>query len=168
MILPELIIFDLDFTLWDCGGTWCDCLSPPFRLEQARIVDRDGRHVRFYADVVSILDFCDERQMVTALASRTEQPEWAKQLLRLLEATHRFAFSEIYPSSKRKHFASLLRSTQINYARMLFFDDEMRNIREVSELGVTSVFVEGGLTFKVFHDGLEQFAARHVQGRFQG
>lgn len=162
MTLPEVIIFDLDFTLWDCGGTWCDCLSPPFRLERSRIVDRSGRGVRFYSDVVSVLDFCDENQIVTALASRTEQPEWAKELLRLLEVTHRFAFSEIYPSSKLKHFASLSRLTGVAYDRMLFFDDEMRNIREVSALGVTSVFVEDGLSREVFDSGLEQFSQKHA------
>jgi len=118
--------------------------------------------VRFYSDVVSILDLCDERQVATALASRTEQPEWAKELLRLLEATHRFAFSEIYPSSKLKHFASLSRSTGVAYDRMLFFDDEMRNIHEVSDLGVTSVLVEDGLTRKVFDNGLERFSQKHA------
>ena len=162
VILPELIVFDLDFTLWDCGGTWCDCLSPPFKLREKRIVDRGGRHVRFYSDVVSILDLCDERQVATALASRTEQPEWAKELLRLLDVMHRFAFSEIYPSSKLIHFASLFQSTGVAYDRMLFFDDEMRNIREVAELGVTSVFVEDGLTREVFDNGLEQFSKKHA------
>lgn len=158
MLYPELIVFDLDFTLWDCGGTWCDCLSPPFLLKQSEISDRSGRHIRFYADVISILDFCDSNGIVTALASRTERPDWAKELLDLLEATDRFAFSEIYPSSKLKHFASLQSRTEINYESMLFFDDEMRNIHEVSELGVTCVYVENGLTQEVFRHGLEQFS----------
>ena len=25
-----LLVFDLDFTLWDAGGTWCDQTKPPF------------------------------------------------------------------------------------------------------------------------------------------
>lgn len=156
--LPKLIVFDLDFTLWDCGGTWCDCLSPPFHRKDGRILDRNGKHIRWYTDVVDILDFCDQKQIATALASRTEQPAWARELLVLLEATHRFAFAEIYPSSKLKHFAALLDTTGSAYADMLFFDDEMRNIREVSQLGVTSIFVEDGLTQEVFDQGLNQFA----------
>jgi magnesium-dependent phosphatase 1 len=155
---PKLIVFDLDFTLWDCGGTWCDCLSPPFRSQQDRVLDRGGRHVRFYTDVISILDECDDKRIVTALASRTEQPTWAKELLHLLAATHRFAFSEIYPSSKLKHFSSLREATRVDYGGMLFFDDEMRNIREVSGLGVTSIFVPSGLTRDLFERGLEQFS----------
>ena len=41
----ELVVFDLDFTLWDCGGTWCDCLSPPFMVRDQRILDRTGRWI---------------------------------------------------------------------------------------------------------------------------
>ncbi len=48
---------------------------------------------------------------------------------------------------------------------MLFFDDEMRNIREVSELGVTCIIVEDGLTLEVFDHGLRQFAAKESPGR---
>lgn len=161
VILPELIVFDLDFTLWDCGGTWCDCLSPPFRMKQGRLFDRGGRQVRFYSDVMQVLEFCDKRQIVTAVASRTEQPSWAMELLQLLEATHRFAYSEIYPSSKLKHFESLRTTTEVEYDRMLFFDDEMRNIHEVSGLGVTSILVDDGLTQSVFDDGLQRFSKQH-------
>ena len=158
MTYPKLIVFDLDFTLWDCGGTWCDCLSPPFALKQGRVVDSGGRHVRFYPDVVSILEFCETNHIVAALASRTEQPEWARQLLQLLDATHRFAFQEIYPSSKRKHFTALGKQSEVGYSQMLFFDDEMRNIREVSDLGVTSIFVQDGLSQEVFEKGLGRFS----------
>lgn len=161
MRLPKLIVFDLDFTLWDCGGTWCDCLSPPFTVRKGRIFDRGGRHVRLYDEVHSILDQCDSRGMPMALASRTEQPPWARELVDLLGISQRFAHSEIYPSSKLKHFSSLRATTEFEYESMLFFDDEMRNIREVSELGVTSVFVESGLSQEVFDQGLQRFSKKH-------
>lgn len=34
----RLAVFDLDFTVWDAGGVWSDCLLPPFRVKggQAR------------------------------------------------------------------------------------------------------------------------------------
>ncbi|MEM6689480.1 MAG: magnesium-dependent phosphatase-1 [Planctomycetota bacterium] len=158
MRLPKLIVFDLDFTLWDCGGTWCDCLSPPFKLESRKVTDRNGKHIRFYRDVESILDFCDENEIAKGLASRTEQPTWARELLDLLGATQRFEFSEIYPSSKLRHFESLRVSSGIDYEQMLFFDDEMRNIREVSELGVTCVYVENGFYEDLFESGLAEFS----------
>jgi len=104
MHLPQLIVFDLDFTLWDCDGTWCDCLSPPFRLRSGQVLDANGRSVQLYSDVQKILDHCEEQNWKIALASRTEQPAWAKELTVLLRIAHRFHYSEIYPSSKLAQF----------------------------------------------------------------
>jgi len=46
----------------------------------------------------------------------------------LLDITH---VKEIYPGSKKTHFAKFTRDTAIPYNEMLFFDDESRNIHEV-------------------------------------
>lgn len=157
MSSPELIVFDLDFTLWDCGGTWCDCLTPPFRLERGRVFDRDGRHIRLYEDVMLVLDWTARSDVPTALASRTEQPAWARELVDLLGIADRFAFAEIYPSSKLKHFRALHAASGVAHENMLFFDDEHRNIREVSELGVTCVSVDTGMTLQLFETGLRRY-----------
>ncbi|MCC9642866.1 magnesium-dependent phosphatase-1 [Rhodopirellula sp. JC740] len=157
--LPRLIVFDLDFTLWDCGGTWCDCLTPPFRRSETRLLDRGDRHIRLYDDVHAILDRCDEHNLPMALASRTERPPWARELVEMLGIASRFRHAEIYPSSKRKHFDALIRESGVAFDQMLFFDDEMRNIREVGSLGVTSVFVEDGMSRELFEEGLSRFAA---------
>ena len=50
-----LVVFDLDYTLWDAGGTWCDCLTPPFRRSGERVLDRHESHVRLYEDVPEIM-----------------------------------------------------------------------------------------------------------------
>jgi len=163
--VPRLIVFDLDFTLWDCGGTWCDCLSPPFRVRQQRVEDRTGRHVRLYDDVHAILKHCDDHEISIALASRTGEPDWARQLLGHLDITHRFAFAEIYPSSKLRHFAALQKASGHAYEQMLFFDDEMRNIDEVSGLGVTSIFVRDGMTAELFHESLDRHAQRRERSQ---
>jgi len=160
--VPRLIVFDLDFTLWDCGGTWCDCLSPPFRVHRQRIEDGTGRLVRLYDDVHAILQHCDDHKIAIALASRTEQPRWARELLGHLAITERFAFAEIYPSSKLRHFAALQKASGIAYEEMLFFDDEMRNIHEVGGLGVTSIYVRDGLTADLFQGSLSEFAAARL------
>lgn len=159
MAAPQLIVFDLDFTLWDAGGVWCDCLTPPFRHRDGRVEDRDGRHVRLYDDVPRILDECDAGPAAMALASRTGEPGWARRLTELLDIRHRFAHEEIYPSSKVRHFAALRDATGCEYDQMLFFDDEDRNVHEVGRLGVTCVLVEQGMSYAVFQEGLERFAA---------
>lgn len=157
MTAPKLIVFDLDFTLWDCGGTWCDCLSPPFARVNGRVVDSDGSHVRLYNDVGTILDECDRAGVAIALASRTERPVWARELVELLGISERFEYAEIYPSSKIAHFEALREASGYDHSEMLFFDDEMRNIREVSELGVTSIHVTAGMTSDLFDAGLTEF-----------
>ncbi|WP_407699754.1 magnesium-dependent phosphatase-1 [Stieleria sedimenti] len=141
-------------------------ISPPFRWRNERVVDRASREVRLYDDVTSILDHCDDHSIPMALASRTEQPSWARELIELLSINHRFAFAEIYPSSKLRHFAALSESSGLEYSSMVFFDDEMRNINEVSSLGVTSIHVPDGITAGLFHNTLRKFenqgnASRH-------
>ena len=158
---PQLIVFDLDFTLWDCGGTWCDCLSPPFSRQASRVVDRHGKRIRLYDDVESVLDRCDDEGIPMALASRTEQPPWARQLIELLGIADRFHFQEIYPSSKLRHFDALNQSSAIAFADMVFFDDEMRNIREVSTLGVQCEFVEDGLNETLFDQAMARYAGSY-------
>lgn len=123
------------------------------------MLDRTGRHVRLYEDVPRILDDCDGQSIRYAVASRTEQPTWAREILELLQITHRFVLAEIYPASKLKHFAALRDASGVEFDEMLFFDDEMRNIREVSDLGVPSIYVESGLTASLFQEGLRTFAA---------
>lgn len=42
-----------------------------------------------------------------------------------------------------------------------FFDDEERNIEDVSQLGVTSILVRDGLTPKVVKEGFAEYARQH-------
>ncbi|KAF6351771.1 magnesium dependent phosphatase 1 [Rhinolophus ferrumequinum] len=40
---------------------------------------------------------------------------------------------------------------------MIFFDDEMRNIVDVSKLGVTCIHVQNGMNLQTLTQGLETF-----------
>ena len=153
----ELVVFDLDFTLWDCGGTWCDCLSPPFSGEGTRVYDAYGRHVQLYSDVLAILDELDEMDIPMALASRTERPDWARQLLDRLGIRDRFPYEEIFPSRKIQHLENIREASGVELENMLFFDDEMRNLYDLRPLGVKCVFVPDGLNDRLFREGLELF-----------
>ncbi len=150
----QLCVFDLDFTIWDAGGTWCDHLQAPFRCSDGVVMDRRGRVVTLYPDIPAILDQLDEMRVPIGIASRTYEPEWAESILRLLGIDDRFAYRAIYPSTKTQHFADLQRQSGIAYDEMLFFDDEHRNIRDVENLGVTAVEVVGDMTIKLFRDAL--------------
>ena len=123
-------------------------------------MDGRGRSITLYDDVLDILRFCDEASITMALASRTEQPVWAQQLVELLDISHRFAFAEIYPTSKLRHFAALHQASGVDYQQMLFFDDELRNIVEVSSLGVSCVHVEDGISRQLFDRGVKEIGDR--------
>ena len=47
----------------------------------------------------------------------------------------------------------------VKYEDMLFFDDEMRNIRDISRLGVTCVHIDEdvGLDYDTLREGLRTF-----------
>jgi magnesium-dependent phosphatase 1 len=65
--------------------------------------------------------------------------------MKLFDIKKYFQYFEIYPGSKISHFRSLQEKTGLKYSNMMFFDDEYRNIEEVSRLGVVAVFVEDGI-----------------------
>ncbi|MBD5781150.1 magnesium-dependent phosphatase-1 [Pelagicoccus sp. NFK12] len=140
----KLVVFDLDFTLWDAGGVWCDCLQPPFSLRDGKVRDASGAVVRVYEEIPPSLRALSAAGFELGIASRTTQPSWARSLLDLLKLRDCFAFEEIYPSSKVRHFAELKAASGYDYGEMLFFDDELRNVEEVGELGVRCVHVRNG------------------------
>jgi len=149
-MLNALIVFDLDFTLWDAGGTWCDHLRAPFQRDNAHVADADGARIRLYPEVRRILDSCDERHIPMALASRTGAPSWARRILELFGLHDRFAYEQIYPGSKERHFHQLQKESGLPFENMVFLDDEVRNIHDVSALGVHAIHVPNGLNWNHF------------------
>jgi len=141
----KLFVFDLDFTLWDAGGTWCDATNPPYFWEGNSLLDQSGSEMLLYPDVIDILEELKENNRKIAAASRTYEPGWAQDLLHLFDIDKYFDLKEIYPNSKIAHFRKIQNHFKLPYSKMVFFDDEYRNIEEVGRLGVNVVFVEEGL-----------------------
>ncbi|KAJ1299942.1 hypothetical protein OPQ81_002610 [Rhizoctonia solani] len=172
--MPQLIAFDLDYTLWDF---WVDThVSPPFKRDGNSInqaTDRYKTPISFYKDVPRILQHLVDSKCHIAACSRTSAKDEARQLLTLLllpsssgsnssaprRAIDFFDTLEIYPGSKLRHFKALNKKTGIPYEEMLFFDDEHRN-KEVESLGVTMQLVRDGMSWKVFQQGLELWRNR--------
>lgn len=68
-----------------------------------------------------------------------------------------FYFTLIFGSRFQK-------SSGITFTDMIFFDDEMRNIRDVSQLGVTAIYVRSeGMTRRLFDQGLAQWRKENVK-----
>jgi len=141
----KLFVFDLDFTLWDAGGTWCDATNPPYYWSDGVLLDQSNSEMELYPDVIPVLEELKRNNRKIAAASRTFEPSWAQDLLHLFDIDKYFDLKEIYPSSKIQHFSKIKKHFRMAYSEMVFFDDEHRNIHEVRKLGVEAVFVADGL-----------------------
>lgn len=145
----QVFVFDLDFTLWNAGETWCDATNPPYFWKNGKLLDQSGNWIRLYTDVKQILEELKNRNKLIVAASRTFEPSWAQELLHLLDADKFFDLKEIYPSGKIQHFKRIQSHLKLPFSDMVFFDDEYRNIEEVSSLGVKSVLVRNGITYQM-------------------
>jgi magnesium-dependent phosphatase 1 len=153
-----LFIFDLDFTLWNCGGTWCDHTFPPYKkLNNNNIADSQGLQLRLYNGTIQVLDALKNRNIKMALASRTGAPDWAGQLLNLFGIDDYFTYKEIYPNSKVVHIGAIQKKTGMSFNDMFFFDDESRNIEDVEPLGVNCYFVENGINMQLINIALKKY-----------
>jgi magnesium-dependent phosphatase 1 len=147
----SLIVFDLDFTLWNAGGTWCDHTFPPYRKERDYILDAENNKIILYPEVKGILHDLLDKGFKLGIASRTYEPAWARQLLELFEIDQFFSFIEIYPASKTEHFRQIRNKSGFSFSEMVFFDDEQRNVEDVQMLGVKAVLVRNGISISFLH-----------------
>ncbi|KIW02527.1 magnesium-dependent phosphatase-1 [Verruconis gallopava] len=82
--LPKIIVFDLDYTLWPF---WVDThVSPPLKATDngGKVKDRYGEAFGFYDDVPGVLAGLRRLNVKVGAASRTEAPDLARQMLKLL------------------------------------------------------------------------------------
>ncbi|KAG5175619.1 acid phosphatase-domain-containing protein [Tribonema minus] len=87
--LPKIVVFDIDYTLWPL---WIDthCAGPPFRkAERGGFLDRGGGHIDLAPHARSVIAALHARSVEIGLASRTDEPEWAEEGLKLIDVqTH--------------------------------------------------------------------------------
>ncbi|GMN58385.1 hypothetical protein TIFTF001_027487 [Ficus carica] len=143
-VLPRLVVFDLDYTLWPF---YCECRS---KREMPSL----------YPHAKGILHAFKEKGVDVAIASRSPTADIAKAFLDKLNITSMFVAKEIFSSwtHKTEHFQKIHSRTGIPYSSMLFFDDENRNIQAVSKMGVTSILVGNGVNLGALRQGLIEYS----------
>ncbi|GFR82625.1 magnesium-dependent phosphatase 1 [Elysia marginata] len=160
MAQPKLVVFDLDYTLWPF---WVDThVDAPFTMgSNGKVYDVHQQHVQYYKDVPGILSRLHKEGFYLGIASRTSLPVAASDLTRLFNWDQFFHYRQIYPGCKITHFKKLHEQSGIAYEDMIFFDDEHRNIHDVSSLGVTCILVPDGVNNDSFERGMQVFKERY-------
>ncbi|XP_021774064.1 magnesium-dependent phosphatase 1-like [Chenopodium quinoa] len=145
-VLPKLVVFDLDYTIWPF---YCECRS---KREMPSL----------YPHVKGILYALKDKGIDVAIASRSPTPDIAKTFLDKLGIQSMFVAQEIFSSwtHKTEHFQRIHRRTRIPYTDMLFFDDEDRNIKAINNMGATSILVDNGVNQQAFRQGLVEFSQK--------
>ncbi|KAL7568998.1 hypothetical protein ACA910_021289 [Epithemia clementina (nom. ined.)] len=192
-VLPKLIVFDLDNTLWTP-----ELYQIRLPRQRGNMVPTVNRDIRLFDDARRILEFLASLQqkgqcgtletMQLAVASRTSRTQWARQLLKgftvassssstkkevPIEALFGPSLIQIQTGSKKEHFANLRQITGHLYTEMLFFDDDASmNLQEIStQLGVLCCHTPRGITIPHFAKALQKYNdlkagkdARHWMG----
>ncbi|RLN86474.1 hypothetical protein BBJ28_00004696 [Nothophytophthora sp. Chile5] len=177
--VPELVVFDLDFTMW--FPAMDEVHGERFAKDPVTgvVTDAVGEQVHFYPEVEAVLSVLQTdpqfRDTKVGVASRTEEIEYAKTCLGLMDVVLRGEDAEeggdvvkkslrsiadyvtIYPGDKTTHFKELKKKSEIAFEDMLFCDDDADNVKDVGGLGVTCVHCPEGLTVASFLQGMEAF-----------
>ena len=151
-----------------------------------RVVDRLGTELTIHPGArIAIEEMLNRPRwrradVQIAYASRTDEPEWALEAMRLLrvcadnrglDVTLEDAVDhmEVYPvRSKTEQFHRLKAKSGVPFERMLFFDNEARNVREVATLGVCCVYTPDGMTVDNWREGVASFEEHAVETRERG
>lgn len=144
----QVFVFDLDFTIWNAGDTFCSETNPPYKWDGDKLVDQSGHWIRLYPETMEVFQMLKSKGIFIAAASRTLEPEWAIQLLQLFDIDKYFDIKEIYPGSKTVHLKRIQEQIGCPFNQMVFFDDEERNIEDAKFLRVNCVLVNKGITLK--------------------
>ena len=180
MLWPSLVVFDLDFTLWHRprfrgGPPWA-----PVDDGFGGITSSCGEQLDLYPASRRALLALSDADVPVAVASRTHRADWALEWLATLrlEPGGRTAQDVIgtcpiviQDGPKAAHLLRIHERTKVPLSEMLFFDDNLADVRAVAGQGVTSVHCVAadrrrqrcGLTDEAFREGLRVYSKLAAQ-----
>ncbi|CAE8585171.1 unnamed protein product, partial [Polarella glacialis] len=171
--LPEVLVFDLDDTLWE--GDVDMTSGPPFRPEggsDGLVTARDGDSLRMFQHAEEIFSWIEASGLRAAVASHTSQGPWAEVLLATLKTERGTSYSSIAAikemhraetvanRSKAVHLRKIAQRAGCELHDMVFFDNMSHNVEDGESVHVTSCFTPQGLTWAKFLQCLQDFDSR--------
>lgn len=168
---PKIIVFDLDYTLWPY---FVDChVVPPISIKNnssTELVDSQGFLMNGFKDVTRILKtlkhHCLNKNEHLAIASRSTTHKLAMETIEALGWKDYFSSFQIYPKPKNVHMKEIISDLKFNdYNEILFFDDEVYNIKTTNKLGVVAIEINPyvGVDVNVVIEGLNIFNSKNLK-----
>ena len=170
--------------LYFSGGKGAPFTYSPNYATDGTLLTRGKEPVRLLGQVRDVLRelYCDttswsgdNNNVQVGISSRTDQPEWARELLKKFTITvdkadegnpnaPTFAMKDVFTGpieiqhdSKVQHFQRIASQTGAAMEDMLFFDNELGNCQKVAALGVVVVYCPEGVTMQLWEQALQAF-----------
>ncbi|XP_017769118.1 PREDICTED: magnesium-dependent phosphatase 1-like isoform X2 [Nicrophorus vespilloides] len=128
-------------------------------ITSGEVLDAHAQKVKHYPEVPRVLETLKRQGYILGIASRTGEIDGANQLLQLFNWDKYFTYKQIYPGCKVNHFNKIRKDSGIEFDEIIFFDDEQRNIQDLTRKGVMSVLVKSGVNAKVVDDAIANFGS---------
>ena len=181
VMTPKMVVFDLDGCLWRPEMyelLWYSSgKGEPFRPDPSnplQMLTTGNEPVYLLGDVREVMaDLYNKVDTIqVGISSRTDEPNWAKELLQKFTFPHPNNNNEkevslqdviadgpieISHESKVNHFQRISQDCHIPLKDMMFFDNERGNCKEVAKLGVTVAYCPDGVTNKIYQLAMEEF-----------
>lgn len=172
-MLPSLVAFDLDGTVWtpDMYELWGGGAPFTTTRDPNILLDSAQKQVRLCGNIREILSTIQQQETFSntrsCYVSCTDEPSWAAECLAKFKCDDETTLADvvdqelnqIYKSNKQTHFRAIQKQTNIPFDEMIFFDNERANCVAVSELDVVCIHCQNGMTQEVWEKALETFAA---------
>jgi len=168
--LPKALVFDLDGCVWDPELYELHGGSPFSTKSDGNLTDSSGTHLYLMGDVRKIMNELKNdskwSNTVVAIASKCTELQWAHECLEKfqledssnnLKSVFHPDLMEIYWDNKQRHLKVIAEKSGIQLEDMIFFDNQMDNCRDVSQIGVTVSYVPNGVTRRAFDKVIEAF-----------
>ena len=174
--LPPLVVFDLDFTLWQ-PELYQLSSGPPFKANSdGCVLTARGERLDLFPAARSALADLNDAGVAVAIASRASERAWALEIMSLLHVDSKRTVADvvggspvvIQGGSKTKHLKHISHETGIPLSEMVFYDNERTNIQDVEKLGVCCVYCPRGLKDGVYREGLSLYLDRASGRRRRG
>lgn len=166
--------------LYFSGGRGGPFTYSPDYATDGTLLTTGGEPVRLLGQVRDVMRelYCDKDtwgDVLVGISSRTDQPDWARELLTKFTIPIRqddegsahaetFALTDVFrgpmeirQDSKVQHFERISAQTGVDMKDILFFDNERGNCNEIARLGVVVVYSPDGVTAQLWENALKTF-----------